>query len=122
MYSLRYRIVVVLMIVSLASCRGWLRAEGSEIENQLLVETPLATSKAQVLAVSRTKGRAVGDGGELTPNISNYPVPSGEGKSYLRAHIGSYGVVLTVDVIAFYIFDEEERLVAIHVRKDVDAP
>lgn len=122
MPRLRFSIAVVLVLASLTSCRGWLRAESGEIERRLLVETPITTSKEQVVEASKRKGRTLGEGGALTPNISNYPVPATEGKSYLRMHLGSYGVLLKVDVIAFYIFDEQDRLTGIRVRKDVDAP
>lgn len=122
MPRLRYSIAVIFVLAGLTACRGWIRAKSGEIERRLLVETPVSTTKAQVVEISRKKGRVIGEGGVLTPNISDYPVPATEGKSYLRMHLGSYGVILKVDVIAFYIFDEQDRLTGIRVRKDVDAP
>lgn len=115
-------VLVALGLLSLAGCGGWLRHPSDQIEAHLLGETPLATAKELVRTLSQERARDITEDARLTPNPSNYPVPASEGSSYLRAHLGSYGFVFRVDVVAFYVFDANDQLVAIHVRKDTDAP
>ena len=113
---------VALGLLSLTGCGGWLQRPGDEIEALLLAETRLATSKESIRRLSLERSRDITEDALLTPNPSNYPVPASEGASYLRAHLGSYGLLFRVDVVAFYVFDANDLLVAIYVRKDTDAP
>lgn len=56
---------------------------------------------------------------EYSPNFTT----SGNviGKHSIRVHLGEYKAFFITDVIAFFGFDENSRLVNLHVRKDIDA-
>ena len=114
-------IALALGLVGFAGCGGWLRQSSSKIEARLLVETPLTSTIEQVRGFSRQKNREVSAEGQLTDNVLDYPVPRSEGASYLRVELGSYRPIFTVDVSAFYIFDAEGRLSAVHVEKYADS-
>ena len=43
------------------------------------------------------------------------------GKQSIRATLGSYRTIFITSVVAFWGFDENSKLIDIHVRKEVDA-
>lgn len=111
-----------ILALAAVGCGGWLRQPGEDVEAALLRETPVSTSKDAVRRAAIEGGRPILEEGEIRPNESNYPVPSSEGVSYLRVHLGSYGLIFSVDVSAFYIFNAKNELSVVHVRKETDAP
>jgi len=43
------------------------------------------------------------------------------GTQSIRANLGEYRNIFVTDVLVFFGFDENSRLVDLHVRKDIDA-
>lgn len=58
--------------------------------------------------------------GQIKAN-TNYPPNSTGGRSFIHANIAEYGVFLSTSVEAFYIFDNNRKLIEITVRKTTDA-
>ena len=115
------RLWLLMALLGLWGCTSPLRAPSRELEKALLSESPLGSSREDVLELCHRNGRQILESDLLQANSSNYPVPASEGASYLRVSLGSYRPIFTVDVTAVFIFDKEDRLVSVHVRKDTNA-
>jgi hypothetical protein len=93
----------------------------TDIEAYLRTQTPLGASHADVIAWLGAR--------DITPQVNNarirpgsdYPRTSVGGASFIHSSIAHYGLP-RVDVEAFYIFDDKNRLVDITVRRTVDGP
>jgi len=93
----------------------------TDIEAYLRTQTPLGASHADVIAWLGTRDiTAEVINARIRPG-SDYPESSVGGASFIHSSIAHYGLPV-VDVEAFYIFDDNNRLVDITVRRTIDGP
>jgi hypothetical protein len=119
-------IILVMVIVMLLNP---LRRSEERIREDLLKVTPIGTdmqrarfdSPGKVVAVSETSGYSMLHG---RPNGPSSSVPFSEqniiGVKYIKVWLGHYNPIFITDVIAYYAFDEDSKLIDIAVRKDKD--
>ena len=121
--------IVVLLLILINPLRGPM----IYIKLKMLHLTPIGTSMEDVIKViERQKkwridyinyeyGYLVFDGRPSDPIYVDASEDTIMGEKSLRAHVGGYRNIFVTDVIVFWGFDENSKLISIHVRKDVDA-
>ncbi len=100
----------------LLSCgaSGLARSEEA-IRLDVLKAAPKGTTKSEVLGGLSERVRV--ELGRVTLGVGDYPSARPTGSSFIRAHLGSYGWILTTDVMAVYYFDDAERLLDVQIVK-----
>ena len=99
-----------------------LRHDDQAIESKLRSLTPLGSTELQVLSYLEKEGLKPQPiwRGEIKPG-SQYIHSTVPGRSFFRVLVGEYRNIFVTSVSAFYIFDQNQRLVEIGVRKETDA-
>jgi len=59
--------------------------------------------------------------GPPTPPVAKFPFQAQQWGSYLRVDLGGYEDPLRTDVVAYFVFDSQEELIEIAVKKFVDS-
>ena len=86
-----------------------------DIHNKLLKDTPIGSDKKQVLEYVKKKGYT------FDPNEQG-SMDEKWGNNYMRVYLGHYqGIPWRCDVDGAWIFDTNEKLINIDVRKEYDA-
>ena len=120
---------LLLLALSLSACvssplfsKLSLRQDDEVIESRLRSLTPLGSTEAQVLSHLTNRGLKPEPiwRGEIAPG-SQYVNSTVPGRSFFRVLVGEYRNIFVTSVSAFYIFDKDQRLVEIGVRKSTDA-
>lgn len=93
---------------------GLARSEET-IRQEALRSAPKGTTKPEVLLGLSEKVRI--EVGRVDPGVDGYPSEEPVGSSFVRAHLGSYGWMLTTDVMAVYYFDDAEKLLDVRIVK-----
>lgn len=98
------------------------RATPEVISSRMLEETPLGSSEALVLDALAKQDRKPAPmwRGVIAPG-SDYPLTTRGGSSFTHVVLAQYGIVFTTSVEAFYIFDSNQRLIEVGIRKTTDA-
>jgi hypothetical protein len=87
-----------------------------EIHNRLLKDTPIGSDKKQVLEYVRKKGYTFDPNGQGSMDEK-------WGNNYMRVDLGHYqGIPLRCDIVGAWVFDKDEKLINIDVRKEYDGP
>jgi hypothetical protein len=115
--------VMVLTFASLPRKGGlWCWKNPVAIEQHLVAVVGLGSSEGEVLGwLSRNHTPSAGTQEAVILPGSDYPPSRIGGRKFIHKTIGVYGWPFEVDVEAFFIFDQNDRLVEIRVRKTVDA-
>jgi hypothetical protein len=94
------------------------------IERNLLVSTPIGSSKEFVKSsLQRHSARIEEDTSVRGYESLQYPVSGVRNvDSFVRVHVARYQIpMFDVTVVGFYLFDRDERLIKVVVRKYVDS-
>jgi len=114
-------IAVAVLLAVMAWMNPLLRSE-AHIQQWVLGKAPLGSSVADVKTLIEEQGwklKYEWRGTNLDANPRNYPYV--RGGHIIGAYFGHYqGFPWRADVDAFWGFDDEERLIDFHVRKDFD--
>jgi len=126
-------IISIFLLVMTAMVMNPLLRTESSIRNNLLRITPIGTNRNEVAtAINDVEGWSIrGFFGPvvLHPTLLT-PTRSGQhddrfpsvGVRSIEAHLGTYRLIIRVDVSAFFAFDENDELIEIFVRKQYDLP
>lgn len=109
-----------------------LRRSEEQIRENLLKITPIGTNMEDVVQVVENNkdwtARGTFDSGYLMingrprqPSSYSSTVDNVVGASSMQVDIGEYRTIFATDVIVFYAFDEEFKLIDITVCKEVDS-
>ena len=121
--------ISLLLVLTFSACvsspllsKSSLRQDSEAIESDLRSLTPLGATEEQVLSQLRGKGLKPKPTwrGEIKPG-DQYIESTVPGQSFFRVLVGEYRNIFVTSVSAFYIFDQDQRLVEIGVRKETDA-
>jgi hypothetical protein len=93
----------------------------TDVETYLRQQTPLGSSQATTVAWLRSRNVNVRVHAVRVEPGSDYPRTKIGGASFIHESIAHYWWPFRTDVEAFYIFDDQKKLVDISVRKTVDA-
>jgi hypothetical protein len=112
--------VAFLGSLALVESFNWLRWSESRIQNMLLAETPVASSKSEVARFIRGRNWS-----SERSHREEFGIPKGGGKlvgsSSIKVYLGSYqDIPFRAHVVAYWGFDEDGRLIEIWVRKEWD--
>jgi hypothetical protein len=106
------------------SCSGTLpRRSEQSIRQRVLHDTPQGSAYSTVLNYVKKQGRSVAEqsGGYEIPKFGQTPARV-VGRRTIKAYLGGYrGLPWHVDVICFWVFDEEDNLIDVFVDKQADA-
>jgi hypothetical protein len=101
-----------------------LRWPTGSIKNWLLGKAPLGSSVSEVKAVIAQQGWRLDldwQGTNSLTSARDYPYV--KGTHIINAYLGHYqGIPFRADIDAFWGFDDQGKLIDLHVRKDYDAP
>lgn len=108
--------VAICLSTALVGCFG-LRASERSIERDLLDLVPLSTDRSSAKGILEAQGytRQAADAARpevCTLKYCNYAE---------RYWLGEYRTVFATDVVATFCYDENDKLVSVHVRKLVDS-
>lgn len=113
-------LLVFISTTALAGCSP-LRDSEEQITERLLERTPLQTSKSLVRTKLAEMGFSVIEQQGPSSVPMKEPFQTKEWNSLFRADLGEYGFplfnLLRTDVVAFFVFNEDDRLVEISVVK-----
>lgn len=101
-----------------------------KIRDNLLKTIPMSTNMDEALQlIKKNKEWEIrninyNDGFDFTPY---YGFPEkGEarviGEKHIRVYLGNYFIIVHMDVIAYFAFDENDKLIEIYVEKQPDGP
>lgn len=117
---MRYLTLLILTSIALVGCSP-LRDSEEQINERLLEQTPLQTPKSAVRTKLAEKKVSVIEAQGPSSVPMKEPFQTEEWNSLFRVDLGGYGFpffdLLSTDVVAFYVFNEEDRLVEIAVVK-----
>ena len=124
--------IIILMVVVAFIANPLLRTEAG-IRRQLLRNIPIGTSMEDVIRIADENANWIINvkdehiGIVLHPTLffpmRNMPRDRGfpvVGERSVRVHLGTYHIIIRVDVSAYFAFDEESKLIEIFVRKQYD--
>jgi hypothetical protein len=120
--------VVTLATLAMAGWVTWklinpLRQPTNDIESWLLEQTPLASSKSEVLRFVESKGWKHNPGARDGDLFWLYLNGGGIGESAICGTLGEYqGWPWWVTVRAIWVFDPEKKLTDVRVFKHMDSP
>lgn len=119
-------IALVLAAVAATTALAWprvvLRLPESLLSAYLRLDTPLGLPASEVISRAKSSGCEAADPyyNELPPRQS-YPKTTAGGSSWTTCVMGSYGIIFETSVEIFYIFDKDDRLKEVKIRRTVDA-
>ena len=94
----------------------------SQIEQQLLAETPLGTSRDDVVRWFTARGIRAEVHIATVPADSDYPLTRTGGASFIHETVQRSRLLFRAAMEVFYTFDACGRLADLRVRKTVDSP
>ena len=120
------RAALAFATVTLAGCSLELRQSEKEIQNLLVEQAPLRTSRADFEEIAADKGWKLDRknvhivaSGKPTYFRSNSEC-FGAGGVVVRAYLGEYSTIFSTSVEALWVFDQGGRLVETCVRKTTE--
>ena len=124
-------IILILSYMLYVNFSNTLTRSEHEIREHILTLIPIGTNMDETVNIIQDTEqweirRISYDRGYYVTN-SNRPSDSGRegmtviGQSAICASIGNYGFILETYVVAYFGFDENHRLIDVHIRKDVDS-
>ena len=106
-------LIIVVLIVAVIILSDPLRRSNEEIRKNILSDMPLGSHKDDVLEyISKNKRWTIGSGASHFGPI--------EYKTFARVHMGEYRTILITDAVAFWLFDENDELIELIVKKWID--
>jgi hypothetical protein len=117
-------LLVVVATIAVALFPGSVLYWGSllRIEHYLQDQTPIGSTQDTVVTWLQRRGSGAKLNIATIAPHSTFPPTDTGGASFIQTTIASYRIVLRADVEAFYVFDANDRLADIGVRRTVDAP
>ena len=112
------RCALATVLLLLSSCG--LRSSESAIRRRLLIRTPLGSPRTTVVQTINRAQLAITRDNAVT-NWSDRLLRERGATSYLSVYLGHYRALTRVDVVAYYMFDDAQRLFDIVVIKEVDS-
>jgi hypothetical protein len=112
----KFPTAILALAALLVGCFG-LRASERSIERDLLDLVPLSTGRSSAKGILEAQGytRQAADSARAEAcALKNWNYAE-------RYWLGEYRTVFATDVVATFCFDENDRLVSVHVRKLVDS-
>jgi len=119
----RLLLVLSIGLVILSGCTLPRRSEQS-IRQRILRDTPQGSSYSTVLLYAEKQGWTVTEqsSGVETKNLGQFPAQV-VGRRAIKAHLGGYqGLPWRIDVVSYWAFDENNKLIEVFVSKQADAP
>ena len=131
--AILYSPILLLIIFTISVFSNPLRWSDERIRAYMLKRTPVGTNMEDVIniieknkkwkidTISNNGGYMLQHGSPTFVTPYNIDFGGAIGTQSIRANLGEYRNIFVTDVLVFFGFDENSRLVDLHVRKDIDA-